>query len=174
MLGLRGELAALAGMPDWKGDYSSEPSPKEIRQLISTASNRKGSPFCLLDQIIKEGKIGQSFVEKELIPEMVKSVRTGFINIDSANEDAINSSFASLAARQVTSATQKNGQSKSANENRSVHVKMLMHALEETIRQPSIKRESKSSGGRDLQSDQTFRWASELKVFLRLYAVKFE
>jgi hypothetical protein len=171
-LGLRGEFAALAGLPDWKGGYSSEPSPNDVRLLISTASGRKKSPFALFYQIFQEGQDGTALVEKELIPEIVKSVRSGFINLDAPEEDAISTSFASLVARRMIGLLERNG-SDARYGAASKPLKLLMDALYKTTHQ--FGNESGSAfGSANHHITASPHWANELKVFLKLYSVKLE
>jgi hypothetical protein len=172
-LGLRGQFAALAGMPDWKSGYLSEPSPKEIRQLISTASVKVDSPFVLFNQVIQEGQKGESLVEKEFIPEIIKGVRSGFIDLDSSDENAISTGFASLIARRIISMMERSGQHGLRNGDVSRVVEIAMQALDKSVRlsnnEPPI-----GDAVVGTRNSAMPHWANELKVLLRLYSVKYE
>jgi len=185
----RGDFAALAGILDSSGKYTSEMSPKEIRQMIASASSREGSPFVLLLHILEEGQAGIDLVDRELVPEIIKGVRSGYLNLDAVDEEVICSSFSSLIARKITSLMNPSGGHQST---RSVgvyraHVDILMRSIEKTIA-PShhlvanAKASHKDNVGltsrlRKQESQLTpisGRWGSELKVFLRLHSVRFE
>jgi DNA-binding Lrp family transcriptional regulator len=171
-LALRGEFAALAGMPDWKGGYLSEPSPSEIRQLLSTASARKKSPFALLNQISQQDQDGADLVQNKLAPELVRGVRGGFIDLDATEEDTISTSFAKLVARTIIDLSGRNGSSPKPSAE-SKPLRMLMDALDK----PTLLVENDTTEGPaslDHQDCASQHWAKELRVYLKLYSVKFE
>jgi hypothetical protein len=171
-LALRGEFAALAGMPDWKGGYSSELSPSEMRQLLSTGSSRKKSPLALLNQITQDGEDGADLVEKEFMPEIVKGIRTGIINLDASVEDAISTSFASLVARTMIALLDRNGSGPKLRTT-SKPLRILMDALDRST-QLTENHAARGVLNPDHRHAASPYWANELRVFLKLYSVKYE
>lgn len=181
---LRGDFAALAGIPDSSGRYSMELSPKETLQLIRIASHREGSPFLLFNDIIEEGQNGLEFVDRDLLPEIINSVRNGYLNIDALDEAVICSALAALVARKVASlldSTAKNKQSGASDRYRE-KVKLLMRSLDKLVTSPSkpVANGGKlqEQGGDPVQSATlkseltpvSLQWVNELKVFLKLYS----
>jgi hypothetical protein len=195
---IRGDFAALAGMPNSYGtENAAEITPKEIRQIIASASLRKGSPFVLLAHIMEDGQDGIDFVEKEVMPEIIKGVKNGYLNLDALDEGVICSAFASLIARNVITISSKD-HSANSKETHKDYIDMLMRSLEKTIdlKDPVIdkrKEPEKDNISRSSHSDMeknshsnhmhqqqlhlasvSRQWCSELKVFLRLHAVRLD
>ena len=188
---IRGDFAGLAGFPESFGE-DVELSPREIRQMIRSASFRGGSPFGLFEHILEEGQGAEELVDKELVPEIIKGVRNGYLNLDALNDGVICSAFASLAARKVidlvsSSNPDHSGRSKEKSKH---YIDILMSALEKTIafskhanRQDNAKSISDSNAAEDhlAQLNQaksqltpiSSQWANELKVFLKLYSARF-
>jgi uncharacterized protein YsxB (DUF464 family) len=176
---IRGDFAAIAGIPDASGEFKGELSPKEMRQLISTASAREGSPFALIQHILEDGQAGAELVDKELLPEIISCIRDGYLNLNALNDDVICSAFSSLVARRITairsSYAQDHNISKETLQN---YFDVLMRSLEKTISPQSdahgmaIENEGQSTGAE--QGDQekmppvSRRWATDLRVFLKL------
>lgn len=176
---IRGDFAAIAGMPDASGEFKGELSPKEIRQLISTASAREGSPFALIKYIVDEGHAGAELVDKELLPEIISCVRDGYLNLNALNDDVICNAFASLVARRITairsSYAQEHNISKETLQN---YFDVLLRSLEKTISPPSdarsmaIENEGQSTGVEQGEQKKmppvSRRWATDLRIFLKL------
>ena len=185
---LRGDFAALTGIPDSSGKYASELSPKEIRQTITIAASREGSPFVLFKYILEEGQSGIALVDKELVPEIVNSVRNGYLNIDALDEGVICSAFASVIARKMTNLMTMSGrhQSGKSKETHRDQVDILMRSLEKTL----ARNRDSVSNTRMLRKDVTDpsrlptqksriapvmnQWGNELKVFLKLHSVRLD
>lgn len=177
---LRGDFAALAGMPANEGG-NVVMSPKEIRQVIANASSREGSPFVLLAHMLGEGQSAAELVDKELIPEIVNGVRNGYLNLD-ALEGVICSAFASLISRKITAIISTPGRDNSAGsrEKHRDYVDILLRSLEKTVASSvhKVDKARRLQKGHDLQKSQLVpvsrQWGSELKVFLKLHSVKLE
>jgi hypothetical protein len=168
---IRGDFAALAGILDSNGK-NVEMSPKEIRQVIANASLRKGSPFALLGDLLEEGQTAVNLVDEELVPEIIRGVRSGYLNLDALDTGVICSIFSSLVARTVTSISSSSGRSKETES----YYKILIRSLEKMMASAHGK-------GKELQEDKVqqklqltpiaSQWGNELKVFLRLHSVRF-
>jgi len=189
---IRGDFAALAGMPESFGE-DVELSPREIRQMIRSASSRGGSPFGLLQYILEEGPGAEGLVDKELVPEIIKGVRNGYLNLDALNDGVICSAFASLVARKVIDIVSSSGPDNSgrSKEKYRHYIDILMSALEKTVasskhadRRDNANFRSDSIVAKD-DLDQLKRakswlapvsrqWGNELKVFLKLHSVRFD
>jgi len=183
---LRGDFTALAGIPDSTGQYSTELSPKEIRQIIEVASARQGSPFVLFKYILDEGQSGVDLVEKELLPAVVDSLRNGLLNIDALHEGVISSAFASLVARRVTKflSISERHQSARTKEKHRDQIDIVMRCLEKIMAPPgrsissSRRISQKDSGGshsyqirKKLAAPTSLQWGNEFEVFLKLHSV---
>jgi hypothetical protein len=186
---IRGDLAALAGIPKITDKFNGEFSPNEIRLLIATASAREGSPFALIQNILEEGQAGTDLVDKELLPKIINSVRNGYLNLDALNDEVICSAFASIVAHRITtirsSSSQAHDISKETLQN---YFDILIRSLEKTINprnhvpKRTIKHAEQSLGAADPeQSEQKLemppisrQWASELRVFLKLPSTWFD
>ena len=164
----RGEFAAFAGIPDEAGGYRSEFSPKEIRQVVSIILTRNKSPLVLLGCILQEGKDGARLVEKELVPEIIRGVRSGFINIDAPEENAISSAYASLVARKAMDILDSN---KGQSEYPSKVLEIVTHALDTADKTVSM------DGSAEMMAANPQRiqplWIKEIRALLRLYSVKY-
>ena len=185
---LRGDFAALAGIPDGSGKYASELSPKEIRQTISIAASREGSPFVLFKYILEEGQSGIDLVDKELVPEIVNSVRNGYLNIDALDEEVICSAFASVIARKMTNLMTISGryQSSKAKETHREQIDILMRSLEKTLppnhhsvsNMRMFRKDVTDSSRLPTQKSKIApvinQWGNELKVFLKLHSVRLD
>lgn len=178
---LRGDFAALAGMPDSE-DENTVMSPKEIREVIANASSREGSPFVLLTHIRGEGQSAAELVDKELVPEIVNGVKNGYLNLDALDEGVICSAFASLISRKITAiiSTPSRDHSAGSREKHRDYVDILLRSLEKTVASSAHKvdkarRLQKDHDLQKLQLEPVSRqWGSELKVFLKLHSVKLE
>lgn len=163
---IRGEFAALAGIPDGSGGYSSEFSPQQLRQLLSASSQSAGSPLTLFHHLLQEGWHGSTLVEAELVPALIAGVRTGYISVDAPDETAISMGFASLVARRMTELLDEAGSSPASGNSPSRLLQVLMRTLDKTAGPP---RQAGARTGSSATS-QVPNWASELKVLLRLYS----
>src|SRR2546422_518073 len=189
---IRGDFAALAGMPESFGE-DVELSPREIRQMIRSASFRGGSPFGLLQHILEDGQGAEELVDKELVPEIIKGVRNGYLNLDALNDGVICSAFASLVARKVIDIVSTSGPDRSdrSKEKHRHYIDILMGALEKTIasskhanRRDNANFRSDSSIAKDdlgqlnraksRLAPVSRQWGNELKVFLKLHSVRFD
>lgn len=177
---IRGDFAALAGTFG-EGENRVEASPKEMQQMITKASLRPGSPFVLLECILDEGQIGSYLVNNELVPELVKSVRNGYLNLDALDEGVICSAFASLVSSKVTSIMADSSRDRTAKGTQD-YVGILMRSLEKMMgsTNPAGKKlrqntNPKTSGDLSAQGPRltpvSLQWVNELKVFLRLHSV---
>jgi len=190
---IRGDFAALAGMPESDSEDITDLSPREMSQMIRTASLREGSPFALLQSIIEQGKEAEEFVGKELIPEIIGGVRNGYLNLDASDEGVICSAFASLVSRKVTdlvSSSERDHSVKSREKHRQ-KIDILMRCLERTTSnsiQPEQRKQDRSVSrmgltkgdfgqSSDVKNELTplsRQWGNELKVFLKLHSVRFD
>lgn len=179
---IRGDFAALAGMPDFDGENSAM-SPKEIRQVIANASLSEGSPFVLLANILGEGQSAAVLVDRELVPEIVNGVKNGYLNLDALDEGVICSAFGSLISRKLTAiiSTVSRDHSAGSRKKQRDYIDMLMRSLEKTMT-PSIHKVDNNA--KALQEDRVLQklrlapistqWGSELKALLKLHSVWFE
>jgi hypothetical protein len=181
---LRGDFAALIGIPDNLGQYTFELSPKEIRQLVTAASSRQGSPFILFKHIFEEGPKGVELIDKILAPEIINGVRNGYINIDAPDEEVICSAFASVISRKMTElmGVVARPESVKTTEKQPDQVEIFSKSLDK-IKLPArhsdknklIPKEELSA--ESLTSSQSYlapvsyQWVNELKIFLRLDSV---
>jgi hypothetical protein len=181
---IRGEFAALAGVPTSDGEFKGELSPKEILRLIATASAREGSPFALIQHVLEAGQSGTDLVNKELLPEITTCVRNGYLNLDALSDDVICSSFASLVARRITAVRSNLAQDHSASSKEKLqhYFDILMRSLEKTM---ALHDHAEVHYPGDVNSDQLYQqglkimpisrqWGNELKVFLKLPSTWFE
>jgi hypothetical protein len=197
---IRGDFAALVGMPNNHQENTNciiETTPKEIRQIVANASCRRGSPFVLLAHISEERQKGTDLVENEIMPEIIRCVKNGYLNLDALDEGVICSAFASLIARKViTISTPEH--TPTSKETYRDYIDILMHSLEKTIASTdpvidktkgqeedngALSASSHKAKDENNQSHQhkkfdlapiSHRWCNELKVFLRLQAVRFD
>lgn len=143
-------------------------------------------PFLVFRHIIEEGQTGIEFVDKDLISEIVNSVRNGYLNIEALDEAVICSAFASLVAREVASLLALSGRNQPfrATGRRKDQNNILMRSLEKTIAHSSLpfmndkisyrKAAEGPPRASTLESQLTSasrQWAKVLKVFLKLYSV---
>lgn len=184
---IRGDFAAFAGIPDSSGNYASEMSPKEIRQMIASAASREGSPFVLLFHALQGGQTGVDLVDRELVPEIINSVRSGYLNLDAVDEEVICSAFSSLIARKITAlmTTSSGRHAIKSVETYRGHVNTLMSSVDKMIAPSHLASKAKAlhkdnmepASGSSKQASQltpiSNRWCSELKVFLRLHSIRF-
>jgi hypothetical protein len=182
---LRGDFAALAGMPESNGEAAIELSPREIRQIISSASIKEGSPFSLLQHILEEDQEAEDLVDIELVPEIIKGVRNGYLNLDALDEGVICSAFASLVARKVIDIVSSLGGSLHSDRSEEKHgryIDVLMSCLEKTTGYSNYSEIGKQDNSRfssdaDIAKSQlkplSRQWGNELKVFLKLHALRF-
>jgi hypothetical protein len=161
---IRGDFAALAGMPDIEDVV--ELSPKEIRQMIANASFREGSPFVLLKQIIEEGQSAAEHVDRELLPEIIKAIRNGYLNLDAADEGVICSAFASIISRKVTARMAIRHKDYLPKKEHGDIIDTLMRSLEKTMASSDRPNPEKIK-----LTPISRQWVNELKVFLRLHSV---
>lgn len=186
---IRGDFAAFAGIPDSSGNYASEMSPKEIRQMIASASSREGSPFVLLFYALQGGQSGIDLVDRELVPEIINSVRSGYLNLDAVDEEVICSAFSSLIARKITAlmTTLSGRHTIKSVETYRGHVNTLMSSVDKMIapshhlagNAKALHKDNAGPASRSSKQESQLapissRWCSELKVFLRLHSVRFE
>src|SRR3989442_8688478 len=189
---IRGDFAALAGMPESFGE-NVELTPREIRQMIRSSSFRGGSPFGLLQHILEEGQGAEELVDKELVPEIIKGVRNGYLNLDALNDGVICSAFASLVAKKVIDIVSSSGPDHSgrSKEKHRHYIDILMSALEKTVasskhadgrhnanfRSDSIVAKDdldQLNRTKSLLTPTSRQWGNELKVFLKLHSVRFD
>ncbi len=184
---IRGDFTALVGMPNNHEDNNKDSSstreiaPKEIRQIVANASSRRGSPFVLLASITEESQKGIDLVEKEIMPEIIKCIKNGYLNLDALDEGVICSAFASLIARKVITISTPVHSSTSKETGRS-HIDMVMRSLDKTIDSIDAMIDKPKADCNQLLQQQkksdltpvSHQWCSELKVFLRLQAVRYD
>lgn len=172
---IRGDFAALAGMPDTYGQNLVELSPKEIRQIIACASFREGSPFVLLASMLEEDQNAADLVNKELVPEIITRVRDGYLNLDALDDGVICTAFASIIARKVTDmiSASRERSSRAKETHRDYVVDIMMRSLEKTT--VSFVHKVDKAKEQNLQLTPISRqWCNELKVFLKLHSVRFD
>jgi hypothetical protein len=174
---LRGDFAAMAGIPDSSGNYTLDLSPKEIRQIVSLASARKGSPFALLMHMLEDGQNGIDLVDKELMPEIIGSVRNGSLNVDALDEGVICSHFALLVARKMTNLLSTPNRKNRSSLERRDQIDILVRTVEKIL-SPQSRSSKKGIRNVDMTSSQKVQltpvapgWANELMPFLKLNSV---
>jgi len=182
---LRGEFVAFAGVT---AEYSAELSPNELRQLIDTASARRGSPFLLFSYILQDSPSGIDLIDNELMPEVITSVRNGYLNVDASNNDVICSAFASAIARKMTNLITPASSKQRFTKTKETHqdyVDILIHSIERIIAENNVSKSKKDPDSnaringtnpksRFLLSPLSIKWANELKVFLKLHPAMFD
>lgn len=167
---IRGDFAALAGISD--SETAVEMSPKEITRMIKNASMREGSPFVLLKHLIKEDQSAAELIHKELLPEIIKAVRNGYLNLDVTDDSVVCSAFASIISRKITAIMNIRNEQPSRKEHNN-YLDILMRALEKTMTSSdNYTLESNHHLGERIRLPPVSRtWVNELKVFLRLHSV---
>jgi hypothetical protein len=125
--------------------------------------------------------MGADLVDKELVPEIIKGVRNGYLNLDALDDGVICSSFASLIARKVTTIMSNSSHDPSrSKEMHRGYIEILMSSLEKTMSDHAVGKAISpefvnSHPQQKLQLKPISRqWASELKVFLKLHSVRLD
>jgi len=188
---IRGYFAGLGGIPETSVEPVLELSLREIHQMIRNASS-KGSPFVLLQNILEEGsKEAEELVDKLLVPEIIKGVRNGHLNLEALEEGVIYSTFASIVSRKIINITSDSGQkdshrSREKEKDSRRYISILINCVEKIVVSNPAGITRKVSGNTfKSKADQSnlaashqvsipYQWANELKVLLKLHSLGFE
>lgn len=175
---IRGDFAAFVDLAEGD-DRLVDLSPSQARQIIDAASKRHGSPFLLLEHISKDSSAGSSLVGTLLVPEIAKSVKNGYLNLEATDDSIMCSSFASVVARAVMGMMIKSGieaNPQIGSKEGGQYAKILLRCVDRMLAEDRVpvNENGKDGSFSEHLTPVPMRWAKELKVFLRLSAVSLD